>query len=191
TRVSSGFFHTLGVTPVIGRDFNPNEDSPNAVRTVIISYTAWQKRFSLRQDILGQTVTLNGAPAIIIGVLPRDFHFAPYGGAEFWGTLRSSDACEQKRNCHNLITIARLKDEVSVQNAEADMQLVALQLSKQYPDSNRDFAGVTLVSLRDVIVGDVRPILLVLLTGAGLLLLIGYVNVTTLLLLRSDKRRRE
>jgi len=191
TRVSAGFFHTLGVTPLLGRDFKPDEDSPGATRTIIISYAAWQRRFSAREDALGQTVTLNGTPSTIIGVLPPDFHFAPFGGAEFWTTLRSTDPCEKQRGCHNLMTIGRLKDEVSIQNAAADMQLIAQQLSKDYPDSNRDFGAATLVPLRDVIVGDVRPVLLILLSGAGLLLLIAYVNVTTLLLLRSDKRGRE
>ena len=128
---------------------------------------------------------------MIIGVLPRDFHLASYGSAEFWGTLRRSGACEQQRECHNLITIARLKDGVSIETASANMQSIARQLRNQYPDSNRDFGSANLVPLRDVIVGDVRPILLVLLSGAGLLLLIAYVNVTTLLLARSGERRRE
>lgn len=191
TRVSAGFFRTLGVTPVLGRDFNSGEDSPAATHTVLLSYAAWQKRFGARRDVLGQTLTLNGAPSIIIGVLPRDFHFAPYGAAEFWGTLRSSDNCEQHRDCHNLITIARLKDGVSIEIASPNMQSIARQLRNQYPDSNRDFGSANLVPLRDVIVGDVRPILLVLLSGAGLLLMIAYVNVTTLLLARSDQRQRE
>ncbi|MGI9075078.1 MAG: ADOP family duplicated permease [Bryobacteraceae bacterium] len=191
TRVSSGFFHTLGVAPALGRDFRTGEDSPGATRTVILSYAAWQERFGGKQDVVGQTVTLNGAPNVIIGVLPSDFHFAPYGGAQFWGTLRSSDTCEQHRECHNLITIARLKDGVSIEIASADMQSIVRQLREQYPDSNRDFGSANLVSLRDLIVGDVRPILLALLTGAGLLLLIAFVNVTALVLARSDKRQRE
>jgi len=191
TRVSAGFFRTLGVTPVLGRDFHSGEDSPAATHTVLLSYAAWQSRFGARLDVLGQTVKLNGAPSIIIGVLPRDFHLASYGAAEFWATLRSSDNCEQHRECHNLITIARLKDGVSIETASANMQSIARQLRNQYPDSNRDFGSANLVSLRNVIVGDVRPILLVLLSGAGLLLIIAYVNVTTLLLARCDKRQRE
>jgi macrolide transport system ATP-binding/permease protein len=185
TRVSAGFFRTLGVTPALGRDFS---GVPN---TVILSYAAWQKRFAGRHDVLGRTVTLNGAPSTIIGVLPRDFHFAPYGGAEFWGTLRSSDPCEHVRGCHNLTTIARLKDGISIETASADMRSIARQLRRQYPDSNRDFGSANLVPLSEVIVGDIRPMLVALLSGAGLLLLIAGVNVTTLLLARSDKRQRE
>jgi predicted permease len=191
TRVSAGFFGTLGVTPVLGRDFRPDEDSPGAMRTVVLSYAAWQKRFKGAPDVLGRSATLNGDPAIIIGVLPKGFQFAPYGGAEFWATLRSTDPCEQHRGCHNLITIARLKDGVSVETASADMRSIAQRLRRQYPDTNRYFGSANLVLLRDFIVGDVRPILLVLLSGAGVLLLIASVNVTTLLLARSDKRRRE
>jgi macrolide transport system ATP-binding/permease protein len=191
TRVSAGFFHTLGVIPVLGRAFREGEDALGAARTVVLSYAAWQKRFGGKRDVLGQTVTLNGAPNIIIGVLPPHFHFAPQGKAEFWATLRSTDACEQQRGCHNLITIARLKDGVTLGAASANMQSIVRQLRNQYPDSNRDFGSASLVPLRDVIVGNVRPLLLALLSGAGLLLLIACVNVVTLLLARSDKRQRE
>ena len=91
TRVSAGFFHTLGVTPALGRDFRSGEDQPAAPHLVVLSYSAWQKRFAGNADVIGRSITLNGAPTVIIGVLPREFHFALYGGAEFWGTLRGSD----------------------------------------------------------------------------------------------------
>ena len=190
TRVSSGFLRTLGIRPLLGRDFLPEEDSPVAARTVIISYADWLRRFAGRADVLGETVTLNGAAHQIVGVLPPEFQFAPYGAAEFWSVLRSSDSCEEQRTCHNLVTVARLKDGVSVATASADMRLVARQLQKGFPDSNRDL-GASLAPLRDVIIGDVRPILAVMLSGACVLLLIACVNVTMLLLARSDSRRRE
>src|SRR5262249_53598649 len=122
---------------------------------------------------------------------PREFHFAPFGGAEFWGTLQSTDVCEQHRDCHNLNTVARLKDGISIETDTAETQLIDGQLQKQYPDTNRDVGGATVVPLRSVMVGEIRPILLVLLSGAGVLLLIAYVNVTTLLMARSESRRRE
>jgi macrolide transport system ATP-binding/permease protein len=175
----------------LGRDFRPGEDAPAAARTVVLSYAAWQKRFGGKREILGRSLTLNGYPTIVIGVLAKRFQFAPYGGAEFWATLRRTDACEQDRGCHNLITVARLRDAVSIETASADMRSVAQQLQKQYPETNRDCGAANLVPLRDFIVGDVRPILLVLLSGAGVLLLIACVNVTALLLARSHKRRRE
>ena len=186
-RVSDGFFRTLGVSPALGRDFHPGEDLPAAPRTVLLSYAAWQKRFGGREDALGQTVILDGNPNVIIGVLPRDFHFAPAEPAEFWTTLHDANDC---RGCHALYGIARLKDGISFSAAVTEITQIAKQLENQYPDSNRG-NGATVVLLPSVIIGDVRPILLLLLSGAALLLLIAGVNVTSLLLVRSEGRKRE
>jgi predicted permease len=123
--------------------------------------------------------------------LPRDFHFAPVGRGEFWTTVRGTDTCEQNRGCQNLNTVARLPDGLSIEAAAAGMEVIARQLQRQYPATNRDFSSATIVQLRDIIVGEVRRIVLVLLAGAGMLLLIAWMNVTTLLLVRSDNRRRE
>jgi len=189
-RVSDGFFRTLGITPLVGRDFYAGEDLPGAPSTVILSYGTWQSRFGGRKDAIGQTVTLSGVANTIVGVLPRDFQFALTGDREFWTTLHTPNSCELRRSCHNLYGVARLKDGVSVQTALADMKSIAQQLERQYPDSNRG-QGASVVPLADAIVGDIRPILLVLLGGAGLLLLIACVNVTSLLLARSESRKRE
>jgi macrolide transport system ATP-binding/permease protein len=189
-RVSDGFFRTLGITPVLGRDFYVGEDLPGVPRTVLLSYAAWQKRYGGRQDILGQKVTLDGAPNIIIGVLPWKFHFAPAEPAEFWTALHASHGCDMRRSCHGLYGVARLNDGVSVQTALAEMKSIAQQLEKQYPDSNRG-QGAAVAPLTEVMVGNIRPILLVLLIGAGLLLLIATVNVASLLLVRSESRKRE
>lgn len=186
--VTAGFFRTLGVTPILGRDFRDGEDLPGAPRTVLLSYTTWQQRFGGRPDVVGETLTLSGAPNTIIGVLPRDFHFAPVGLAEIWTALHA--ACADDRGCHNLSGVARLRDGVSVQMAAAEMTAIARQLEKQYPDANGD-RGATVIALTELIVGSVRPILLLLLSGAGLLLLIAAVNVASLLLVRSESRTRE
>ena len=186
--VSDGFFRTLGVAPAVGRDFHPDEDLPSAARTVILSYSAWQKRFGGRTDALGKTVVLDGAPNVVIGVLPREFHFAPVEPTEFWTTLHRSTG--EDRGAHGLVAIGRLKDGVSVQTADADMRSIATQLAKQYPDADGG-RGATVISLTEAIVGDIRPILLTLLGGAGLLLLIACINVSSLLLVRSEGRRRE
>jgi predicted permease len=190
TRVSDGFFRTLGVAPMLGRDFYAGEDLPAAVPVVMLSYATWQKRFGGRQDVIGQTVTLSDAANTIIGVLPQNFHFAPTGQAEFWTTLRASGSCEKRRSCHNLDGIGRLKDGVSVQGALANATTMARQLELQYPDTNQG-QGASVMLLSEMIVGDVRPILLVLLGGAGLLLLIACLNVASLLLVRSESRKRE
>src|SRR5271166_1511247 len=118
-RVSDGFFRTLGVTPVLGRDFITGEDLLPAPRTVLLSYTAWQQRFGGKQDVLGQTVVLSGNANIIIGVLPRDFQFAPAEPAEFWTTIHASSECDLRRSCHSLYGVARLKDGVSFSTALA------------------------------------------------------------------------
>ncbi len=187
--VTPGFFQTLGVVPVLGRDFSA-DDSVAAARTVLLSYGAWQKRYGGRPDAIGQTVTLDGKAYVIIGVLPGSFHFAPAEPAEFWATLRGDGECDKMRACHDEYGVARLRDGVSFTAAAADIKAVAEQLQREYPDSNRDRAAV-LLPLTEVIVGDIRPILLVLLGGAALLLLIASVNVASLLLVRSESRRRE
>ena len=166
-RVSAGFFRVLGVTPVLGRDFYDGEGQPGAADTVMVTYATWQTRFGGRRDILGQTVTLDGKPNTIIGVLPASFQFAPRGKAEFWATVHTLTSCEKRRSCHNLYGVARLKDGVTVQMALADMTSIAKQLEVQYPVSNRG-QGASVMPLYEEIVGDIRPILLVLLGGAGL-----------------------
>jgi macrolide transport system ATP-binding/permease protein len=190
TRVSDGFFRTLGIAPMLGRDFYAREDLPGAPPAVILSYATWQKRFGGRRDVIGQMITLSGIATTVVGVLPENFEFAPRGRGEFWTTLRASGSCENRRACHDLHGIARLRDGVSIKTALADMTAIARQLELQYPDSNRG-QGASVVALSEVIVGDIRPILLVLLGGAGLLLLIGCVNVASLLLVRSESRKRE
>jgi macrolide transport system ATP-binding/permease protein len=188
--VSSGFFRTLGVAPTLGRDFRPEEDGRDAGRTVILSHAAWQKRFGGRQDVLGKTVTLDGMTKAIVGVMPRDFNFAPVEPVEFWDTIDPAESCSKRRICHNLFGVARLKDGVTVAAALDDVTRLARQLEKQYPDSNQG-QGAAVFPLTEVIVGDVEPILETLLVGTALLLLIAGVNVANLLLVRSEGRRRE
>ena len=190
TRVSDGFFRTLGVTPMLGRNFHAGEDLAGSPNTVILSYASWRKRFGGKKDVIGQTIRLSDVPYTIVGVLPRNFQFAPRGRAEFWITLRFTMPKEFRRSFHSLSGIARLKDGVSVQAASADVKTIAKQLEKQYPESNRG-QGASVFPFADLVVGHIRPILLVLLGGAGLLLLIACMNVTSLLLVRSESRRRE
>ncbi|HLJ50448.1 MAG TPA: ABC transporter permease [Bryobacteraceae bacterium] len=189
-RVTAGFFRTLGVTPALGRDFLPNEDQPQAPRTAMLSYAAWQTRYGGKPDVLGQSVTLDGDVNLIIGVLPPDFHFAPVGRAEFWTAMHPTSRCDHERGCHDLFGVARLKEGVSLKSAASNMAVIARQLEQQYRKSNEG-QGSAVISLTEAVVGDIGPILLVLLAGAGLLLLIASVNVASLLFVRSESRRRE
>jgi macrolide transport system ATP-binding/permease protein len=174
---------------VMGRDFRDGEDTPSAARSVVLSYAAWQNRYGGRADVLGKAVTLEGIPYVIIGVLPQEFHFAPAGAAEFWTSLHiSSDP--NGRGEHGLLAIALLKEGFTLEAASAEMSSIAQQLAKQYPDADGG-RGATVVPLPEVIVGNLRPILLLLSSGAVLLLLIATVNVSGLMLVRSENRRHE
>ena len=189
-RVSAGFFRTLGIAPALGRDFLPSEEIPGASPVVLISYRTWQRRYGGRSDVVGQPVNLSGIAHTIVGVLPGDFQFAYRDNAEFWEPLQPTRECEKRRSCHNLVGIARLRDGVTVKAALAQMQSIARQLERQYPDSNRG-QSASVMPLSTAIVGDIQPNLLVLLGGAGLLLFIACINVASLLLVRSESRRRE
>jgi macrolide transport system ATP-binding/permease protein len=189
-RITSGFFRTLGVAPELGRDFHASEDAPDAPRTLILSYASWQKRFGGKQDVVGQSLTLDETPYTIVGVLPRNFHFAPVENAEFWTTVNPVGGCLTRRSCHSLKGVARLKEGVTNAAALADVTRIAKDLEAQFPDSNKN-QGAVLAPLSELIVGDVKPVLLLLLSGSALLLLIACINVASLLLVRSETRRRE
>lgn len=188
-RVTAGFFRTLGVAPAVGRDFAPDASEPSKALTLLLSYATWQRRYGGRDDVVGQVVQLSGQPVTVIGVLPREFHFAPVGQPEYWVSLQPFSECDKRRSCHGMYGVARLADGVSIEKARANVVAIAAQLEREYPDSNRQ--GAALAPLADRIVGNIRPMLLVLLGGAVLLLVIAAVNVAALLLVRSESRRRE
>ena len=189
-RVSGGFFRTLGVRPILGRDFAVGENRLDGPNVTLLSYSAWLRRFGRRNDVVGQTVSLDNTAYTILGVLPRSFSFALAGNAEFWVPINTLSPHEQTRNFFNFFGVGRLRDGVSRQTAQAEMTAIEKQLQKQYPNQGRDLTA-QVVPLADVFVGNVRPILLTLLGGAVLLLVIACVNVASLILVRSESRRRE
>ena len=189
-RVSDGMFRTLGVKPMLGRAFLPGEDRPGGAKLVVLTYGSWVKRFGSRAEIVGQSITLDGTAYTIIGVLPREFEFGPRANAEFFVPLLDKNECEGRRSCHNLFGIGRLRDGVTSQTALNDMKAIAAQLEIQYPDSNKG-QGAVVQPLSEIIVGPMKPVMFTLLAASGLLLLIASVNVASLLLVRSESRRRE
>jgi macrolide transport system ATP-binding/permease protein len=188
-RVSGGFFATLGVTPAQGRLFYATDDMPAAPRTVVLPYATWQHYFGGRADIIGQAIRLDDDTYTVIGVLPRDFQFAPRA-AELWVTIHDFNPCDRDRSCRQFSGLARLKDGVSVTAALANLRAVAAQLQKQYPESNTE-QDALVEPLTTSITGEIQPVLLLLLAGSVLLLLIACVNLAGLLLIRAENRRRE
>jgi predicted permease len=187
--VSSGFFGTLGVKPVLGRDFSRAEDRPHGASAVIISNRLWKERFASSPQVLGKSVILDGANFTIIGVLPPGFRlwtdtdvYAPLGQGE---PLLYSD-----RTIHGIASIARLKAGISMGQAEGEMSAVQENLDRLYPAADRNL-GVDIVPLKQPIVGDAGGTLLFLLGAVGIVLLIACTNVANLLLARSTARTRE
>jgi macrolide transport system ATP-binding/permease protein len=189
-RVSGGFFQTLGVHPMLGRDFNPGEDRLGGPNVALLGYGTWLHRFGARRNVVGQTVDLDNQAYTIIGVLPRTFSFAPGGPAEVFVPINTLSPHEHSRDFYNFMGVGRLRDGFTAQDAKSELTAISSQLQRQYAITGRDLTA-SVVPLSEVIVGDVRPILLTLLAGAGLLLLIACVNVASLVLVRSESRRRE
>jgi macrolide transport system ATP-binding/permease protein len=189
-RVSGSFFMTLGVHPLLGRDFNPGETQIGGPNVVILSYGAWLHRFGARRNVLGQMVDLDKQAYTIIGVLPRSFTFPPSGNAEFWVPINVLSPHAQSRTFYPFMGIGRLREGVTPQAAQEEMTAIAKQLQRQYGLIGRNLSA-SVVPLAEVFVGDVRPILLTLLAGSALLLFIACVNVAGLVLARSENRKRE
>ncbi len=187
-RVSANFWTVLGSQPHLGRVFTEQEDVQQSA-VVVISHGLWQRRFGGARDILGRSILLNGLSYQIVGVMPPDFYFLPTRLIDVWTPISFTPQDIAARGSHYLHCVARLKPGVSIDQARAEMSAIGKRIADQYP--NMRGVGATVVPLREQLAGNTRLALIVLLCGAGCVLLIACANIANLLLARGAARQRE
>ncbi len=183
-----GLLRVLDIQPAIGRFFNAGEDKPGAPRVAVLTYASWQHRFGGRDDVLGRTMTMNGKPFTIIGVMPSGFALPGIRTCEFLAPLQESPA--QGRFQHQYHVVARLRPGITLAKAQSDMDTIASRLEREYPATNTGWR-VRLERLRDVIVKEAAKPVLVLFSAVAFVLLLACANVAGLLLARASARTRE
>jgi predicted permease len=189
--VSSRFFPVLGVQPLMGRTFSADDDTEGSTRTVVISEGFWRSNLGGNPNVLGQTIRFSDQPYTVIGVMPGTFAF-PAGtpATQVWTGLHWDAKERAVRGNHNYFAIGRLKPGATLEKANAELSAASMRMEKEYPADDAGW-GTKIIPLREELVGDVRPALLVLLGAVGFVLLIACANVANLVLATTLARRKE
>jgi putative ABC transport system permease protein len=197
-RVSTDFFDVLGVRPMVGRSFTPEDAT--GTRAILISDRLWRRRFEASPTIIGRVISLNGVPANILGVLPAWFRFPAEGDLpaglgftgemEIWAADALTPTQQNTRGGKSFALVGRLKDGIDLPTATADLNAIAAEIARAFPASNAGWT-VRIRPLREQLVGGVRSALIVLLVAVGFVLLIACANVANLMLVRAAGRHRE
>lgn len=188
--VTPEVFRALGVRPVLGRVFDRSDLLGRESDAVILSYEMWQTRYGATQDVVGRRMVLDGRPVTIVGVLPADFQLPPFSSVSLWRTVHINPADETNREWRGFVAYGLLRQGTSLASARAELAGIATQLRREH-FATTDGWGLHMRSLLDLVVGSVRPILLVFLVAVSLILVIACANVANLLLARAGGRSRE
>src|SRR5580704_7959638 len=189
--ISADFFSTLGVQPILGRTFRPEDDQPGTAPVVILSGGFWKRKFGSLPNVVGKSIILDGESYTIAGVIPADFSFYGHDRDVYTPIGQWNDPSFRDRRIDmSAHAVGRLAPGASLPQAKADMDDIAENLAAAYPEADKGL-GITLVSMKEDMVGNVQPFLIVLLSAVGFLLLIACANVANLLLARSMGRSRE
>src|SRR5260370_23647683 len=186
--VAPDFFALLRIHPFLGRTFSPDENRPGQGHFVLLGYKFWRDHFASDPSIVGRSMTLDGESYSIIGVMPDKLQFP--NSAQVWVPLAWTGQNRAVRGNHNYLVIARLKPAVGIRQAQAELSAISTRLEQLYPEDDKGW-GAIILPLREQLVGDVRPALLVLLGAVAFVLLIACANVANLVLAKTLARRKE